>query len=136
MSNTPSYVLDSYALVVYFNGIAGGVKVGNLIGVARRQEANLYMSVINAGELFYLGYRSRSLRQAESMIRDLRSLPISVCGATDERVFAAARLKAKRKMSYADCFAVALAQELNATIVTGDPEFRDVESLVTVTWLP
>ena len=35
-----------------------------------------------------------------------------------------------------DAFAVALAQEKSATVVTGDPEFREVESLVPVLRLP
>lgn len=136
MSSTPNYVLDSFAIFVYFNARPGGTRVGNLIGVARKQEANLYMSIINTGELFYLAYRDRSLKQAESMIYDLRSLPITLCGATEERVFADGRLKAKRSLSYADCFAVALAQELNAVVVTGDHEFKDAESIVQVMWLP
>ena len=31
--------------------------------------------------------------------------------------------------------AVALAQEMTATVVTGDPEFKRVESLVKIMWL-
>ena len=38
--------------------------------------------------------------------------------------------------SYADAFAAALAQEFGATLVTGDPEFRAVESRIAVMWLP
>jgi predicted nucleic acid-binding protein len=38
-------------------------------------------------------------------------------------------------MSYADAFAVALAQELDAPVLTGDPEFRVVERLVQVDWI-
>ena len=51
------------------------------------------------------------------------------------RVLAAAQIKTQYPISYADAFAVALAQELNATIVTGDPEFKQVESIVTLFWL-
>jgi ribonuclease VapC len=38
-------------------------------------------------------------------------------------------------MSYADAFATALAQEFDATILTGDPEFRAVEHLIELHWL-
>ena len=39
-------------------------------------------------------------------------------------------------MSYADCFAAALAQRESAAVVTGDPDFRQVEQLVAIDWLP
>jgi ribonuclease VapC len=50
-------------------------------------------------------------------------------------VLEAARIKARLPISYADAFAVATAQRERAVIVTGDPEFRKVEHLVTVKWL-
>ncbi len=48
---------------------------------------------------------------------------------------AAARIKAEHPLSYADAFAAALAQELGASLVMGDPEFKTVESTVNVMWL-
>jgi predicted nucleic acid-binding protein len=39
-------------------------------------------------------------------------------------------------MAYADCFAAALARLRNAELVTGDPEFKEVESKLKVAWLP
>ena len=48
----------------------------------------------------------------------------------------AAIFKATKKMSYADCFAAALAKIKNAELVTGDPEFKVVESeLKKIRWL-
>jgi predicted nucleic acid-binding protein len=47
----------------------------------------------------------------------------------------AARFKATRKMSLADCFAAALAKQHAAAAVTGDPEFAAVEDDITVRWL-
>lgn len=38
-------------------------------------------------------------------------------------------------MAYADAFAIAAAQELDATVITNDPEFQAVENLVSVEWL-
>jgi ribonuclease VapC len=42
----------------------------------------------------------------------------------------AAEVKAEYVISYADCFAVATAEQLSASIITGDPEFKKVEHLV------
>lgn len=38
-------------------------------------------------------------------------------------------------MSYADCFAAALARKRQAELVTGDPEFREVEDEIKVVWI-
>ena len=65
----------------------------------------------------------------------VEQLPVQILEATRERVLAAAHLKATHAISYADAFVVATAQEMGATILTGDPEFRTVEALVPVEWL-
>jgi ribonuclease VapC len=60
---------------------------------------------------------------------------LSVQPIGEELAIAAARIKAERRMGYLDCFVVALAQQLNATVLTGDPDFRRVEDLVRIEWL-
>jgi ribonuclease VapC len=62
-------------------------------------------------------------------------LPIGLIDVTTERVLAAANVKARHTVSYADAFVVAAAVEYSATIVTGDPEFKGTESLAAVLWL-
>jgi predicted nucleic acid-binding protein len=47
----------------------------------------------------------------------------------------AARLKARGNISYSDCFAAALGQLKQSTVITGDPEFKRVENQVKVRWL-
>jgi predicted nucleic acid-binding protein len=115
-----TYVLDSFAMLAYFQAEPGGPIV----------------STINVGEMFYIVFRRRGQRRAEEMLTDVRALPITLCAATEERILAAAHVKAQYTLSYADAFAVALAQELEATLVTGDPEFWSVEHQVTVLRLP
>jgi hypothetical protein len=51
---------------------------------------------------------------------------------TLDRVLTAAQVKAHHTICYTDTFTVALAQELDATIVTGNPEFKQVESFVQI----
>lgn len=70
------------------------------------------------------------------MIRDIRKLPIATIAITEERVWAAARLKADYPIAYADAFAAALTIELGAQLVTGDPEYRSLETNLPVKWLP
>jgi ribonuclease VapC len=47
----------------------------------------------------------------------------------------AAHLKARHRLSYADCFAAALAQQRDAELVTGDQEFRPLARDVKLHWL-
>jgi hypothetical protein len=49
--STPRYVLDSYAVLAYFEGEPGGAAVRTLIEEAGDHQAALYLSLINAGEL-------------------------------------------------------------------------------------
>jgi predicted nucleic acid-binding protein len=38
-------------------------------------------------------------------------------------------------MSFADCFAVATAVREKATILTGDPEFKEVQEIASIEWI-
>ncbi len=131
----PAYVLDSYALLAYFQAESAGPAVRALFEDARDSRAVLYASLINVGEMYYIMQRHQGRHRADEMLRDLRALPIGLSSATEERIMAAARIKAEKPLSYADAFAAALAQELGARLVTGDPEFKSVESTVSVMWL-
>lgn len=65
----------------------------------------------------------------------LPSLPIRLVIPTGDDVIAATRLKATRRISYADGFAAALAAREGASLVTGDPELRRMTDVLTVEWL-
>jgi len=131
----PVYVLDSYALLAFFQAEPGGVKVKDLLKEAEMGDAVLFLSPLNLGEIYYTVARKLGMQIAERIIEDIRRLPISVVDATWERILDAARIKAKYPLSYADAFAAALAREINATMVTGDPQFRRVEFPSPVLWL-
>ncbi len=93
------------------------------------------MTVINVGEVLYITERIGGAMAARVAIDLLDSLAIRVVDADRHLTFDAAHVKANHPLSYADAFAVALAHRLNAVLVTGDLEFRAVESLVRVEWL-
>jgi len=132
--NSPVFVLDSFAVLAYFQAEDGGERVLELLNNAREDQAELAMSLINAGEVVYLVGRNRGQKTAEALLKDLRELPIKFYEASEERILAAAWIKANHAISYADAFAVGLAQELKATLVTGDPEYKVLKHLQ-VLWL-
>lgn len=47
----------------------------------------------------------------------------------------AAEFKSRHRISYADAFAAALAKQQNAELVTGDREFRALESEIHIHWV-
>ena len=130
------YILDTFALVALFDNETGGPIVAAILN----DESNeLHLSIINLGELFYTVLRERGVGAAQ-MERDTVMLQpnLSVDAATWPRVEAAASLKARGGISYADAFAAALAMEFDAQLVTGDQEFAKLESSgdLKVLWLP
>jgi len=130
-----AFILDSFAIMAHFQAESGGEKVLELLEKAGKGEVLLVMSLINVGEVMYLVSRERGKEQAQMLLDDLRALPITFYDATEERILAAAWLKAEHPISYADAFAVSLARELNASLVTGDPEIRRLKNIVSLTWL-
>lgn len=129
------YVLDTFAIIAYFLAEPGGEKVKELLRRAENGETSLAMSLINVGEMFYILSRTYGRSKAQSILEDLRSLAIQFFDATEERILAAARLKAEYSISYADAFAASLAQELGASLVTGDPEFKTIKEKLSIFWL-
>ena len=112
-------------------------RVRTLLAEAAKGTLTLHLSVINLGEGVYIVEREQGLVAAQRVLAALDQLPIQVQPAERSVVLAAARLKARYPISYADAFAVVAAQEHRAVLVTGDPEFKSVETdgLLKVEWL-
>lgn len=136
MKNKPAFVLDSYALLAYYQNESGGPRVKAVLAQVERQRADAYLTIINYGEVIYILEREEGLTIAQDLIAVVDQLPITIVEADRRLTFAAAHFKAHYSVSYADAFAIALAQQKQAILLTGDPEFRSVESLVSIEWLP
>ena len=79
--------------------------------------------------------RRLSEHEANESVAELKRLGVELVEVDWDHAQAAARLKAKHRMSYADCFAAALAKRSKADLVTGDPGFKQVESDIRIMWL-
>lgn len=131
----PRYILDSFALLAHFQGEPRGEQVKEILKSALVGEVSVHMTTINIGEVFYIVDRKMDEEKAQEILSDVLQLPINLAEATMERVIAAAKIKAIHAISYADAFVVSLAQELDAAVMTGDPEFKKVDALVKTLWL-
>jgi predicted nucleic acid-binding protein len=93
------------------------------------------MGVANLGEVFYRTMRNFGIERAEEVLGRMEEYPIELVDVDRELALRAAYLKGSHRIAYADCLAAALAQRLGGTVVTGDPDFRQVEHLVPIQWL-
>jgi len=130
-------VLDSWALIAFFEDEPAAETVEKLLQQAAADKQKLLMSVVNWGEVYYSTMRAVSQEAAEQQAQEIAALPIEIIGVGDDLALAkqAAIFKAMHKMSYADCFAAALAKQQHAELVTGDPEFKALESEIQIGWL-
>lgn len=128
-------VLDTYSLIAYIEGETGKDAVIEIFRSARDSGRPLFLCVVNWGEVYYITLREAGRERAEEVSHLISTLPIQLVSADLELAKQAALFKATKKMSYADCFAAALAKVHKAELVTGDKEFKQVEGEVKVTWI-
>ncbi len=127
------FVLDAWAILAFLQGEQPAAeRVKELLDEGSNGEVELFMSIINLGEVIYRVGKTKGETEADLVLEGLRQLPCTIISATDDAVLLAARFKMRNTISYADAFAIAAAQELNAVLVTGDPEIKQLEDVVPV----
>jgi predicted nucleic acid-binding protein len=116
------FVLDSYAVLALVGDETGAEVVADII---RDETAELFLSVLSLGEVYYIVWRRQGETTAEEVVRGVRQEEgLAITEVTWPRAKDAARIKAGGGLSYADAFVLGLARELGAFLVTGDPEFQ------------
>jgi uncharacterized protein len=131
-------VLDSWALIAFFENEPAAEQVEALLSKAESGTLQLLLSVVNWGEIYYSTMREISQAAAERTVKEISGLAIEIVGidgANLDYVRQAAVYKATKKLSYADAFAAALAKIRKAELVTGDREFKQVEDEIRINWL-
>lgn len=128
-------ILDANALMAFFHNEPGADLVRDLILKAEDHGVKLLMSVVNLGEIWYSIARTTSPETADQYIQDIQGMAIDIVDADWKLTRQAADFKALGNISYADCFAAALAKVHQAEIVTGDKEFKALEGEIKIDWL-
>jgi len=128
-------VLDSYALMAFFEDEPGADMVRNLIFKAEEGSLNLLMSVVNLGEVWYSIARSNSPEVANQYVDEINGMAIEIVDADWALTHLAAMFKANGNIAYADCFAAALAKNHKAELVTGDKEFKVFDGEIKISWI-
>ena len=105
------YVLDASALMIFFTDGPGADAVQRVMDLAIDGDAQLLMSVVNWGEVYYATWRDRGQRVASRIVDEIAKLPVDIEDANYEATRMAAELKAQFGLPYADCFAASLARK-------------------------
>ncbi|MBX3052111.1 MAG: type II toxin-antitoxin system VapC family toxin [Caldilineaceae bacterium] len=126
------YVLDAWALLAFLQKEEpAATRMSSLLHQAKApSDIELYASVLNLGEVYYRIAKRKNETAAYQTLALFRRLSMRPVSATDERVYAAARFKGRFAVSYADAFACTTSQELDAILLTGDPEIIHLSGLL------
>ncbi len=128
------HVLDAHALMAYFEKEPGFEKIVGIFSQSLERN-NVFITTINFGEVLYIVLRECGEEKALEIETLVSTLPVTIVPVSMDLARQAARFKAFKRMSYADCFSAALAKEMKARLVTGDKEFKEVEDEIDVEWL-
>ncbi len=128
-------VLDSYAMISYLQQQEGYQEVADIFDECTAKDHEVFFCIVNWGEVIYQAIRRGGETRAKLAEDAMATLPIQLVEVNKELTYQAAVLKASHKMSYADCFAAALAMKKKGELVTGDGEFKQVEKNIKIRWI-
>ncbi len=123
---TVEAVLDAYAIVALLEDESSAARVEQAIATGRAGA-----SWVNLGEVYYTIARRRGHAAGAGAVERV-SRRILTDEPRAESILAAAGIKARHRLSYADAFAVEVAERHRAPLLTGDPEIVALDRRVTV----
>lgn len=135
MKKPKAIVLDSWAVMAFLQDEPAAEKIADFLADAQETSIPVGMSVVNAGEVWYIVARRVSTTEADRTLRLIQEIGVVLFDANLALTMAAAAYKVKGNISYADCYAAALAKQQKAHLVTGDKEFKPLESEISIVWL-
>lgn len=130
------FVLDAWAMLALLQGEEPAAsRVKQLLNDAQGENVACFTSIINLGEVLYRIDKVKGQEEAWQTLEQMRRLPLTILPAGEEAVLAAVGFKIHHAISYADAFAAAATGELDATLVTGDPELEQLKSRLQIEML-
>lgn len=128
-------ILDAHGLLVFLEKEDGFEKVESFFLSAVEKDEHLLMSSVNFGEVYYIVLRECGKEKVCQIENIINALPVEIIDVDIDIAREAACFKAVKKVSYADCFAAALAKKYKGEVITGDKEFKALENEVKISWI-
>jgi len=121
-----TYGLDACAVIAYLRAEPGAEILKALI---EQPTTLLAMHVCNLGEVYYDFFRDSGLPAAQTAWTNTLALPLTLRRDTDDAfIQRVGVIKVEERVSFADAFALALAERLNVPLITTDHhEFDAIE---------
>ena len=120
----------------YLEGDLRPQQVRQVLRRARNKTVRVLFSLISYGECLYVTESAQGSRHSQRAAGIIDQLAVRVIPLDRSMLFAATHINATYPVSYADAFTIAVAKGAGAQVMTGDCEFKSVESEVSVLWLP
>ncbi|MDR1470078.1 MAG: PIN domain-containing protein [Spirochaetaceae bacterium] len=115
------YVLDACAVIAFLNKEPGAETIVDLIQRAEYKEIALYMTSIQALEVYYDRIRIKGRDYADTFLHALYTSSIKILDHVSRaNIRIAGHLKTRYSLSLADAVACAAAYSLSAFLVTAD----------------
>jgi predicted nucleic acid-binding protein len=127
-------VIDAQPLVAFIRREEGWERIGHTISEALAGRRTLRLTAVNAGEVTYGVERSLGAVSGHRALVAVQAWT-EIVAVDLELASRAGWLKLRGGISFADCFAAALAHRDGIPLITGDPEFRRVEDVIAISWL-
>lgn len=131
----PDIVFDAWPIMALFDNEPAAPEVEDIINNADNKNQQLTLTVINLGEIWYNYVRIFSTSFADELVEKIKAMNFTIVPVNWEIARTAAQFKVRGGISYADCFAAALAKSKNAPLVTGDREFEQLENEIKIIWV-
>jgi predicted nucleic acid-binding protein len=80
-----SYVLDNYAIIAYQFGEEGKDKLEEILLTASSDNSNLYLNLINLGEVYYIILRNKNEIAVNKAIAMVKRWPLEII-TPDEKI--------------------------------------------------
>ena len=130
------YVFDCSALDVYLSGRQGQDEISSILDAARAKRTAAYFTTYSLAELLADREISGAASDAQGAWASIQKLPLKLIDIDRALAIAGAHLQASHSLNRSDPFAVALAERQNAVLVTSNEDYKKIEGIVTIKWLP
>lgn len=107
-----------------------------IIDAARAKQTAAYVTTFSLSELLANLERIGGASSAQTAWSRIQKLPFKLTDIDRTLALAAAHIQALYSLEQADPFAAALAERQRAVLVTGNGQYKKVEKLVAIKWLP
>jgi predicted nucleic acid-binding protein len=132
-----TYILDSSAILRYLDGEAGYERVREILNEHSQGICSVVITSLHWGELAHKLIRRHGESTQEAIMTKIASLQIKVISSDAQRAVRSARIQARLRIPYVDCFGVELAGDSpNHIFVTADFDLKPAANEVHIELLP